>query len=68
MGGSIYGITSFASQIWEKFDNWVCGGHITYEQLCDWVRSVEPDCDCNRFNCTCATKKIEAQQEVTVGS
>lgn len=32
----------------------VCDGYATMESLIDYVRSIEPDCDCNRHNCNCA--------------
>lgn len=44
--------------IYRAFDGPVCGGKMTLEQLVDYVRSIEPDCDCNRFNCDCATKQL----------
>ncbi len=45
---------NFAAEIYIKFDDEVCIGKLTFEQLVDYVRSIEPDCDCNRFNCDCA--------------
>lgn len=48
-----------ATNIIQRFDYQVCEGLMTLEQLVDYVRSIEPDCDCNRFNCNC-----KAQQEV----
>jgi len=36
-----------------KFDTVLTGG-MTFEQLVDYVRSIEPDCGkCNQFECTC---------------
>ncbi len=33
----------------------VCDGLANLEQLVDWIREVEPECDkCCRFECTCA--------------
>ena len=41
----------------------VIEGKITFEQLVDHVRSIEPECgECNRFQCTCV--KAEAVPEV----
>ena len=41
----------------------VIEGKITFEQLVDYVRSIEPECgECNRFQCTCV--KAEAVPEV----
>ena len=51
--------TTFAEQIWTRFDFQVCDGRMTLEQLVDYVRSIEPDCDCNRFNCNCKTTQQE---------
>lgn len=53
--------TALASTVWSMFDNEVCAGKLTLEQLADYVRSIEPDCDCNRFNCDCAKKPVEAE-------
>lgn len=42
------------SEIVFRFDNEVCEGKMTFEQLVDYVRSIEPECgECNRFECTC---------------
>jgi hypothetical protein len=50
--------TVTASTIWQQFDNLVCTGEMTFEQLVDYVRSIEPECGrCNSFQCTCA--KVE---------
>lgn len=37
------GCGSFGSHIWNAFDDNVCKGKMTIEQLIDWVRSVEPE-------------------------
>lgn len=45
----------------------VMRGHITFEQLVDYVRSIEPACgECNRFECTCAPKEEPSRVEVHV--
>lgn len=37
--------------------NSVMRGDFTFEQLVDYVRSVEPSCgDCNKFDCSCVQK------------
>jgi hypothetical protein len=37
-----------------RFDYQVCRGTMTYEQLVDYVRAVEPECgECCKFKCTC---------------
>lgn len=42
----------------------VMHGGMTYEQLADWVRSVEPECgECNKFVCTCAKPVSAAAEE-----
>jgi hypothetical protein len=59
------GAVSFGTHIFTAFDNNVCSGEMTLEQLVDYVRSIEPDCDCNRFNCDCAKPgEVSVQQEV----
>ena len=41
----------------------VMRGEITYEQLCDWVKTVEPSCgDCNRFDCTCKPAALPVEE------
>lgn len=47
--------------IFHKFDDEVCGGKMTFEELVDYVISVEPKCgECNSFACTCVGKeKVE---------
>jgi hypothetical protein len=47
------GLTEQAREIFRRFDALVCIGIITLEQLVDYVKSIEPDCDCNQFNCSC---------------
>jgi len=54
--------------IWSKFDRLVCNGVMTYEQLVDYVKSVEPDCgECNKLECTCNTSTKD-QEPVAVPS
>lgn len=59
-----------AAKVITLFDSRVCDGRMTLEQLVDWVRSVEPDCDCNRFNCTCTKEDaaiIHSKEEQHAG-
>ena len=47
-----------------RFNDEVCEGKMTFEELVDYVRSIEPECGaCNEFQCTCSkpepTKAIE---------
>jgi hypothetical protein len=58
----------FAVRIYMRFDYGVCDGNLTLEQLADFVKSVEPDCDCNRFNCDCKKtgKEVETCSLATV--
>lgn len=51
----------------DKFDNQVCRGLMTLEQLVDWVRFVEPKCgDCNRYECTCAAPSVRVLDYIEV--
>jgi hypothetical protein len=55
--------------VWQMFDNEVCKGTKTLEQLADHVRSIEPQCgECNMFKCSCSPasldSKVEAQEAV----
>jgi hypothetical protein len=44
------------------FDKSVCTGKMTFEQLVDYVRSIEPECgECNRFQCSCRPQEIVEQ-------
>lgn len=55
--------TTGAGDISMKFCD-VLRGEITFEQLVDYVCSVEPECgECNRFECTCQ-KAEQAAEEV----
>jgi hypothetical protein len=46
--------TDHLMDIYSKFDGPVCRGEMTFEQLVDYVRSIEPSCgECNRFICAC---------------
>ena len=46
----------------------VCSGKLTFEQLIQWIRSVEPKCaECCRFDCSCGQLEQavhEAQQSI----
>lgn len=57
------GGNSFAETIWLRFDSDVCRGRMSLEQLVDYVRSIEPNCDCNRFNCDCKATQPEVEHE-----
>jgi hypothetical protein len=47
-----------------KFDNSVCRGLMTFEQLVDWIRSIEPDCgECNMYQCAC--QKTEVTESIS---
>lgn len=52
-------LSDLASTVYEMFDEDVCDGKVTIDALVDYVRSIEPDCDCNRFNCTCKEANAE---------
>lgn len=39
-------------------------GSGTFEELVDWVRSIEPDCDCNRYNCNCSAKAESPKEDM----
>jgi hypothetical protein len=58
-GGYLY-----ENNIIDKFDESVSRNEMTYEQLVDWVRSVEPNCDCGEFNCSCAAEPVTETKEV----
>lgn len=47
--------TNYDEEIFSRFDDLVCRDLMTFEQLVDYVRSVEPECgECNRFECSCS--------------
>jgi len=59
---------SLSEVIWTLFDNHVCCGEMTLEQLVDYVRSVEPACgECNQFECSCprTAAVYEHKEELT---
>ena len=63
------GMVKPAREIYKKFDRQVCTGEMTLEELHDYIKSVEPDCDCNRFNCDCKQKvELVANQTEEVAS
>lgn len=38
----------------------VTAAQMTFEQLVDFVRSIEPSCgECNKFECSCAKTEVE---------
>jgi hypothetical protein len=39
-----------------------CDRSMTLEQLVDYVRAIEPACECNRFDCDCSPKQAEEVQ------
>ncbi len=56
-------------RVWERFDFQVCEGKMTFEQLVDYVRSVEPECgECNQFKCVCdpteVSEKVQKMDKV----
>jgi hypothetical protein len=51
---------TYMLEITLKFDTDVCTGNMTMEQLVNYVRSVEPACHCNTFNCSCVMIKDQA--------
>lgn len=53
-------VSVLASEVWMKFDFDVCQGNMTLEQLHDYIKSIEPDCDCNRFDCNCKESQPES--------
>ena len=45
----------------------VCAGTQTFEELVDYVRSIEPECgECNTYVCTCKKTVEPVVEEVTV--
>jgi hypothetical protein len=45
---------AFMGVIYHLFDRDVCEGKMTFEQLIDYVRSIEPECgECCKFECSC---------------
>lgn len=54
------------SAISKKFYN-VVEGRETFEELVDYVRSIEPECgECNTYVCTCKKTLEPVVEEVTV--
>jgi hypothetical protein len=48
------GPVNYGTLIAQRFDDEVCSGRMTFEQLVDLVRAAEPECgDCCRFACVC---------------
>lgn len=56
-----YSNDTFSEVVSRKFAD-ICAGLATWESLVDWVHAIEPDCDCNRYNCTCSAK-VESPKE-----
>jgi len=51
--------------IYLLFDLEVCEGTMTFEELIQYVRSVEPSCgDCNEFECSCKTEALATMSEL----
>lgn len=44
---------TYMQLVWQYFDDHVCEGRMTLEELTDLIAIMEPDCDCNQFNCNC---------------
>jgi hypothetical protein len=56
--------STYGSHIAQRFNAEVCGGYISFEELVDHVRSMEPECgECNRFECTCVRAQEDAEPE-----
>jgi hypothetical protein len=54
----------FQNEIFNRFDDLVCIGAMTFEQLVDYVRCIEPACgECNRFECTCVPAEVADKVE-----
>lgn len=53
-----------------RFDDMVCFGKMTLEQLADYVKTIEPSCgDCCKFDCSCVkAETADAPIEVLVGA
>jgi hypothetical protein len=48
-------------RITRRFDEEVCAGRMTFEQLVDYMASIEPECgECNKFVCSC----VKAEESV----
>jgi hypothetical protein len=62
--GDRFLVPDMMGRITRRFDDEVCYGEMTLEQLVDYVRSIEPDCDCNRFNCDCKAAAPETAELV----
>jgi hypothetical protein len=48
--------SAVGESIYTKFDEEVCTGKMTLEELHDYIKSVEPECECCRSRCDCAEK------------
>lgn len=59
----LYTFQHLSNQTWMRkvftlFDDAVTKGSMTFEQLVDYVRSVEPDCEtCCKFECSCSVEE-----------
>lgn len=61
------GAQYFGGDIASRFDREVVSGMMTFEQLVDYVASIEPACgDCNQFTCTCAKPAAVVNSEKLV--
>lgn len=59
---------SYGMIVADLFDAHVVWGDMTLEQLADAVSAVEPQCECNRFDCGCLVSDREATSVEAVGA
>lgn len=53
--------------LYTLFDDAVTKGSMTFEQLIDYVRSVEPDCEtCCKFECSCVPEEVVRKMDKSV--
>jgi hypothetical protein len=56
------------TEIIRLFDQRVCRGEMTLDQLIAHVRQIEPPCECGQFDCCCArVEDLLASHDVTEG-
>ena len=59
----------YMDKIMDHFDADVCEKKMTFEQLVDYVASIEPECgECNEFVCNCARPESGHEAGVLVGA
>lgn len=60
---------SYGMIVADLFDAHVVWGDMTLEQLADAVSAVEPQCECNQFDCDCwVTKQLLARHAKFIGT